>query len=185
MTFGRWKDACMRKGAPSDKDKIRAQATQIFAFLSKNVEHKTPENIVMTTKSSHNEALAQLIQELGPAFSPDAPYGSRICALYCICGAIEACSDAGLSYKITDLLGNFFLGQCGPLDFEVDVDDDTDDQVRDAAVLCLSALVRTRIQEPSDQPDALQQAVQLHLDLARNGCRKTMCCTGYGRRNAV
>jgi hypothetical protein len=33
-------------GVPSDtKDKIRAQATQIFAFLSKHIEHKTPENV--------------------------------------------------------------------------------------------------------------------------------------------
>jgi len=171
MTFCRWKDVCMRKEAPSDKDKIRAQATQIFAFLSKHVELMTPENVVMTTKSSHNEALAQLIQELGPAFS-DAPYGSRICALYCICGAIEGCSDAGLSYKITELLGSFFLGQCGPLESEGNVDEDTDEEVRDAAVLCLSALVRARIQEPPSHHDALQQAVNLHLDLARKGVER-------------
>ena len=171
MTFGRWKEACMRiKGAPSEKDKIQVQATQIFAFLSKHLRHKTPENVVIQTRSSHNEALAQLIQELGPALS-DAPYASRIMALSCICGAIEGCSDAGLSYKITNLLGNFFLGQCGPLEPEDDVDEDTDEEVRDAAILCLSALVRARIQEPSSS-DELQQTVRLHLDLARNGVER-------------
>lgn len=175
LTFGRWKDACLSENrAPSEttKSRIRAQATQIFTFLSQQLEHKTPENVVMTTKSSHNEALAQLIQELGPAFSDAATYSSRICALYCICGAIEACSDAGLSYKITNLLGNFFLGQCGPLEPEGNVDEDTDEEVRDAAVMCLTALVRTRIQETGDQHEALQKAVQLHLELARRGVER-------------
>lgn len=175
MTFGRWKDACMRAATASEdlNDKIRAQAKQIFTFLSKQLEHMTPENVVMTTKSSHNEALAQLVQELGPAFSEDASYSSRICALYCICGAIEAGSEVGLSYKITNLLGNFFLGQCGPLEPEDDADEDTDEAVRDAAIMCLTALVRARIvHEETSDCEALHQAVKLHLDLARKGVER-------------
>jgi hypothetical protein len=152
----------------SSKEKVRSQATEMFSFLSKHVEHRTADNVIMNTKSSHNEALAQLIQELQPAFL-DAPYASRICALYCICGAIEGCS--GLSYNITNLLGNFFLGQCGPLEPEGDVDEDSDELVRDAAVMCLSALVRT-LTEESAEDESMEQAVQLHLDFARKGVER-------------
>jgi hypothetical protein len=122
----------------------------------------------MNTKSSHNEALAQLIQELQLAFS-STPYASRICALYCICGAIEGCS--GLSYNITKLLGNFFLGQCGPLEPEDGVEEDSDELVRDAAVMCLSALVRTQMDQ-SAHDESMERTVQLHLDLARTGVER-------------
>jgi hypothetical protein len=122
----------------------------------------------MNTKSSHNEALAQLIQELQSAFL-GTPHASRICALYCICGAMEGCS--GLSHDIAKLLGTFFLGQCGPLEPEDDVEEDTDEFVRDAAVMCLSSLVRIQTDE-SAQDESIGKSVQLHLDLARSGVER-------------
>ena len=164
MTFGKWRDACLNN--PSSKEKVRSQAAE--TFLANHVEHLTPESVVMKTKSSCNDALAQLIHELQPAFS-GAPYVSRICALYCICGAIEGCS--GLSHEIKNLLGNFFLGHCGPLEPEDDDDDDSDELVRDAAVMCLSALVRVQTEEsPQDGP--IEHSVQLLLDLARKGVER-------------
>ena len=171
MTFATWRDACLSAGTPSNKEKVRSQATEIFAFLSKHVEHLTPENVVIKTKSSHNEALAQLIQELGPAFS-GAPYVSRICALHCICGAIDGCSSTGLSYKIMEALGSFFLAQCGPIEPEEGDEEDSDEQVRDAAVMSLSVLVRAKVQETADDDDPVARSIQLRLDLAQKGVER-------------
>lgn len=114
-------------------------AKTFFGHLVRNTQHATDNDVVPVTRSSHEEALANLIQELGDAFS-SSKHMARVCALNVLAGALQGCSESQLSTSIINLLGTFLLSHCGPIDVD-EYGDDYDEQIRDAAVMGLTGLV--------------------------------------------
>jgi hypothetical protein len=117
---------------------LRDKASRFFRSLVSKTEIITSTGITLKTKASHGEALALLIQSLGPAFESDQ-LPVRTQALSCIRGALEGCQGGDL--KLMQLLGSFYLVHCGPVEHD-DVDEDYDEQLRDEAIQGLTALMR-------------------------------------------
>lgn len=126
----------------------------------------------LSTKSSHEESLALLIQQLGPAFS--GTLASRLKALACIRGALEACHRMPLSLQITRLLGNFYQEHCGPV--EPDPEDDHDEQLRDEAIEGLIALFRLQI-EPN--ADSFEEFVLTRIQYSLNSIQRRCAVPDY------
>jgi hypothetical protein len=190
--FRIWQVDCNKgnTGLARRKDNLRLSAKSFLQSLVAGTEFVvsdatvTSPKVVLKTKASHEEALALLIQELGPAFSSDR-HACRICALSTLSGAIEGCQTIVLSVQIVRLLGTFLLGHCGPIkqdDVVMDeymdtsngngVDDndaqDYDEQVRDAAIGGLTALLSGTASQTLTQPE-LVQVVACRLELAQKG----------------
>lgn len=191
--FRIWQVDCNKgnKGLANRKENLRLTARSFLQSLVKGTEFvistetKSSKKVVLTTKASHEEALALLIQELGPAFSSDR-HACRICALSALAGAIEGCQKTVLSVKIVRLLGTFLLGHCGPIKQDdvvmdesaihdngdgMDNNDDAqdyDEQVRDAAIVGLTALLSGTASKKLTQPE-LAEVVRCRLELAQKG----------------
>ncbi len=116
----------------------------------------TDEGVSLSTKSSHEESLALLIQQLGPALS--GTLSARLVALACLRGALEACQRMPLSLATTRLLGNFYQEHCGPV--EPDPEEDRDEQIRDEAMEGLNALFHSQM-EPN--VGSFDEFVQIRL----------------------
>ena len=168
--FRIWQASCLRAPDPSShKDKLRTEACSVFQSLVTGTEFVAGD-VVLKTKSSHEEALAVLIRELGPAFSSDR-HVSRICALSTLTGAVEGCATATLSVTTLDLLGKFMLVHCGPIQDDGSmVDEDYDEQIRDAAIVGLSLLVAGSTAALS-AIDAIA-VVRNRLELAKTGVER-------------
>lgn len=162
MPFGDWREVCLLQQDLTKTEEFRSESQLLFSSLVQSTQVEA-EGVILTTKSFQNEAIAQLVQELGPALTLGT-HISRIWALYCMCGAIEGSENAGLSHKVIHSLGSFLLGYCGPL--EEDDDLNSDEGARDAAILCLTALVRTKLdcRESAEKENNI-----LRMNLAKKG----------------
>ena len=175
VLFGMWERSCLKRRDTSRKDSLRKEARAFFQSLIAGTEIQVGET-TLKTKTSHEEALAILLQRLGRAFA--ASYVSRVCALYAVLGALEGCEKASLSENVIDLLTNFLLVHCAPLveeefDQEIDYDgDDYGEQVRDAAILSLTALFDARCTETSsfDFVQYAQKQLRITQDAIRSRC---------------
>lgn len=142
VPFAQWREACQRQTSQTGKEDLQQEAKRLFSELFSTTSLNVGE-VQLTTKSAHKEALAQLLSELGPCFT--ATHMTRVWALYCLCGAVEGCRE--ISETMLNLLGSFLLTYCAPLEEEDDDGEDTEESVRDAAILCLAALVQSRVEE--------------------------------------
>lgn len=189
--FRIWQASCLNvENDPSSKSQsLRKEACSVLKSLVQGTEI-VAGGVVMKTKASHEEALAVLIRELGPAFRT-GHHASRICALATLTGAMEGCHTAVLSPKIVNLLGAFLVGHCGPIQQEDEsslIDEDYDEQIRDAAVAGLSVLLSGSAAGLSE--DDLIQTLSSRLDLAQTGVERRCAApefedkmdydTGYG-----
>ena len=139
-------------------DDLQQDAKTFFKYISRNTQIDTGSGVILQTRSSHEEALARLIQEcLQPAFTPTTEdsttttiqhsntYPVKYRALHLLLGAIEGCcsTETGISNTCLDLLGNFLTVQCGPIVDDDDYEEDYDTLIRDISLKCLSALIDT------------------------------------------
>lgn len=161
-----WRTSCLAHSkTPEDLCK---DAKTFFGYLVRNTQHVTDNDVVLVTRSSHEEALAILIQELGVAFS-SSKHMARVCALNVLAGALQGCSDSQLSNSITNLLGTFLLSHCGPIDVD-EYGDDFDEQIRDAAVMGLTGLVCLPTSATAN--DDLVEAVKMRVTFAQQGVER-------------
>ena len=146
IPFAEWREACQRQRSQSGKEVLQQDAKKLFSTLFSTTTLVVGNGSVpLITKPAHQEALAQLLRELGPCFN--ATHMTRVWALHCLCGAIEGSPD--ISESMMTLLGNFLLTYCAPLE-EDNYGEDIEEVVRDAAVLCLAALVKSVVIQTDD-----------------------------------
>jgi Dos2-interacting transcription regulator of RNA-Pol-II len=168
-----WKESCLRPhpsgvgpgGSSTITSKsatdLQQDAKTFFRYISKNTQTDAlGGGRLLKTRSSHEEVLAQLIQQLGPAFQTSRSQRPRLRALHLLLGALEGCQSTGSTATMSNtclrLVGNFLTVHCGPIDVtigesgggEEEEDDDDDDlgddletSIRDTAVRALSALI--------------------------------------------
>ena len=150
-------------------EELRTDAKTFFRYLVKNTSIQTDSGVSLATRSSHEEALAKLVQELGPAFS-SPQHVQRIRALHTLVGALEGCHDAvATTHSVVTLLGNFLSTHCGPIDDD-EYGEDYDSQIRDAAIAGLQALVVLVPQITTDQDRVT--AIEQRLNFAKEGVEK-------------
>ena len=123
-----WKAAVLDVDNPADplaatassksNEDLQKDAQTFFRYISSNTQIDTGSGVVLQTKSSHEEALARLIQELGPPAFTSSSHPRRLRGLYVLWGAIEGC--AVLSNACLKSLGDFLLLHCGPIADEDD-----------------------------------------------------------------
>ena len=106
-----------------------------------NLQHEATACFQATTMLNHEQALAEVIRELGPAFTSKS-LPTRLRSLYVLLGAIEGCRGKNISNSSLVLLGNFLTLQCGPI-VDDEYEEDYDSMIRDISIKCLSALVET------------------------------------------
>ena len=181
-----WRESCLQTQQPEALDPknnaaatnyktdtdLESDAKAFFRYLSKNTSVVTSENLTLATKSSHEESLLKLIQELGPAFTSDN-HKCRVRGLHVLAGAIDGCSKATISNKTFELLGTFLLGHCGPIDsdeyYGADDEDDYDSMIRDTAVTALGALTQCMGDESTG---GIVEALTLRLQYSRQGIER-------------
>lgn len=105
-----------------------------------NLQHEVMA-CFQTNMLNHEQALAQVIRDLGPAFTSKS-LPTRLRSLYVLLGAIEGCRGKNMSNSSLVLLGNFLSLQCGPI-VDDEYEEDYDSMIRDISIKCLSALVET------------------------------------------
>jgi hypothetical protein len=166
-----WRASCLEDNndpLKAEKD-LEADAKIFFRYLSKSTSVEIAEsNLKLETRSSHEEALVKLIQELGPAFT-SSHHQSRVRGLHVLSGAIGGCADALLSNRTTSLLGKFLIGHCGPIEDD-EYGEDFDSMIRDAAVSALGALTQTAAGETTDQ--GLFEALTMRLQFSRQAIER-------------
>lgn len=130
------------------------------------------EGGVIGSSKTHEAILADMIQNLGPAFtSTDLP--KRLRGLYALLGAIEGCTHSdtiNFSNPCLVLLGNFFSLQCGPI-VDDEYEEDYDSMIRDISIQCLSALVATP-QASGITDQEYVEGLQVRIDFATNGVER-------------
>eukprot|EP00536_Pseudo-nitzschia_multiseries_P003970 jgi/Psemu1/284769/fgenesh1_pg.63_\ len=125
-------------------------------------------------ESKHEEALAKLIQELGPAFvSSNLP--SRLSGLHVLLGAIDGCRDKNTSNPCLVLLGDFLTLQCGPIDDD-EYEEDYDSMIRDTSMQCLSSLVETPTTSLVEDGKEFAEALEIRVGYAKKGVERR-CAT--------
>lgn len=164
-----WTKSCLEE-SDQTQEELHNDSRTFFKYLSRSTQIVTEGNVKLETKSSHEQALAKLINDLGPAFSADN-HESRVRALRVLVGAIEGCQSSQFSNTITKLLGKFLLSHCGPIDDD-EYGEDYDSMIRSAAILGLTALARTSSLNKAD--GEVLQAFQMRLEFARQGI-ETRC----------
>lgn len=167
VVFADWRERCLSPLAGvEERHELREEAMEFFSSLVHSTKIRDG-NKNLTTKSSHPQALARLIQVLGDGIfqskEKKTTYTNQLSALYCLGGALDGTRDTddGLPSELQGLLGNFFLQYCGPLVEEEGDFEDKDEMMRDAAMKCLVSLLRIR------SPSETQR-----LQLARDGVRR-------------
>ena len=93
MPFGDWREVCLLQQDLTKTEEFRSESQLLFSSLVQSTQVEA-EGVILTTKSFQNEAIAQLVQELGPALTLGT-HIRRIWALYCMCGDIEGSEKAG------------------------------------------------------------------------------------------
>eukprot|EP00978_Attheya_sp_CCMP212_P004628 scaffold10075_cov57-Attheya_sp.AAC.4 len=138
---------------------------------------KDPEVLQQTSKAfftmQHSEIdasrfvlLAQLVADLGPAFSHER-CNVKVRALACLAGAVEGTD--GLSIPFLKLLGTFVLPHAGLVPDDDDDDDLGATAVRDAAVSCLTLLLRAPLSCANNDTDDANESIALRLRFAKEG----------------
>ena len=102
-----------------------------------------------TAPLNHEQAIARLIQDLGPLFTSES-LPVRFSGLSILLGAIEGCCEKAISNSSFDLLGNFLVLQCGPI-VDDEYEEDYDSMIRDISIKCITALVETASSNREDQ----------------------------------
>lgn len=150
--FQIWKQECLSGSFD------RRQAKRFFQTLQ-NTTIQVSEQVVLSTKPSHEAALALLIQTLEECFV-GGTNRQRYCGLVCMQGALQACHS--LRLEMVDLLGAFLLNHAGPIVSD-DINEDYDEQIRDLALQLFLLVVQVHA-VPSDSSDAKAYVDQLlHL----------------------
>ena len=187
--FDKWTSHCLENDAsPASLTAIQSDAKAHF------------ENLLLLTNENDDAAhppskeLAQLIAKLGPAISSQS--SSKLCALNYLLGSLEGiCNDVrvgvALPFKMMQLVSNFLLEHCGPIqESNLIIDDDFNDEemestyasiedVRDAALKCISALMKISIdadETTRTSTSTLDQCVAFRIHLAQKAVRKR-CAT--------
>ena len=174
--FRLWCRACWQK----KESDLHAEAAGFFHSLLETTQVQIDDGTVLHTKGSHEQALAVLIQTMGPIIwnqtgtDEETDDGSikrqvnglvaRRRALSCLAGALQGCRKASLSTGIVQSLGDFLTTLAGPVQLddeeEEDPDSDLDEQLRDAALTVLQKLLASPL--PSNK-----QALTQRLTLAQ------------------
>jgi hypothetical protein len=61
IPFDKWREACQRQKSLAGKENLRVEAAKLFSKLFSTTQIEAAKNVVLTTKSAHNQSLAQLI----------------------------------------------------------------------------------------------------------------------------
>ena len=185
---------------------IRLEAAAFFRSLVRDTTIITTTGQRLTTKASHQEALAVLIQQLGPAFTSKR-IKCRVRALACLRGAVEGCrkEKAVLHFKLVQLLATFWQQHVGPLalshdehssltsdprhrggEDEHDDDEDVDEEaVRDEAMEGLCVLVSCRMgADPKDSSTIINMTTQMEELVQSIQICLSVAQTGVQRRCA-
>eukprot|EP00980_Cylindrotheca_fusiformis_P004458 scaffold953_cov141-Cylindrotheca_fusiformis.AAC.2 len=160
-----WTKCCLEEDSVQSPEELQEESRTFCKYLSQSTKIVTDGNVQLETKSSHEAALARIIQDLGPAFSGEH-HESRLRALHVLVGAIEGCQQTPFSNTITKLLGTFLLSHCGPIDDD-GYEEDYDSMIRNVAIVGLTALAQTSSLANSD-PDILE-AFLMRLQFVRQG----------------
>ena len=167
-----WLSNCLDTRDPpltKSPEDLHSDAATFFRYISKNTQIVTESKLVLQTKSSHEEALVQLVRDLGPAFAQDH-HASRLKALHILAGAISGCHETHLTNKVVKLLGQFLLVHCGPVDDD-DYTEDYDTMIRDIAVQALTSLVSIGGYSNSspESDEELTEAISNRMNFAKMG----------------
>lgn len=166
--FGIWQSTCL--SLPSKKDSLRREAQSFFTSLTTGVAF-VDVGVSLTTKPSHDRALAVLMQQLGPCFAVDS-HKVRLCALSAMAGSLQGCAAVEISDSLLQLFGKFLLSHCSPLASDDEGNDadyqDYDEQVRDAALTAMGALLACGSDMFS--VDAVRLRVELAKTAVENRC---------------
>lgn len=170
--FHTWLTSCLE--AQEGESSLSQEAKHFFQSLSNQTTFLSPQgNIIIRTKSSHPEALASLIQTLGPAFDASIRrFQCRRMALECIRGAVQGCTEG--SNDLVALLANFFLSCMVPIqqpenmekdhemedDYEADEDNEDQELFRDAALEGLMAVLEWSIGQQPTQEELIVNIIQ-------------------------
>ncbi len=130
-----------------------------------------------TTELDHEQAIARLIQDLGPAFTTTS-LPVRLRGLYILLGAVEGCCNKKLSNSTLSLLGNFLSLQCGPI-VDDEYEEDFESMIRDVSIKCLSALAETsaEITKSDVITEEYAEALGIRMNFAKQGVERR-CATG-------
>jgi hypothetical protein len=177
--------------ADDDDGMLSQEGLSLPTTKKTNTDLRHESRICFQKISAHEEALAELIRGLGPAFtSKNLPI--RLRGMYVLLGAIEGCccSDNSnnnngdvntISNSCLVLLGNFLSLQCGPI-VDDEYEEDYDSMIRDISIQCLSALVGTgttpqnNSSSMSDNDNAAAEAVEIRVDFAKKSVERR--CAG-------
>ncbi|KAL3913726.1 MAG: hypothetical protein SGILL_006374, partial [Bacillariaceae sp.] len=158
-----WKTAVLDdQEVPPTKsnEDLQKDAHTFFRYISSNTQIDIAgSGVVLETKSSHEEALALLIKNLGPAFTSSGTHPQRLRGLYVLLGAIDGCCHStNMSNACLKSLGEFLLLQCGPI-VDDEYEEDYDTMIRDVCVKALTALVETPTSASNEEDiaNALEQ----------------------------
>lgn len=168
-----WLSNCMDSRDPPTKlpENLQSDAATFFRYISKNTQVVTESKLVLQTKSSHEEALVQLVQDLHPAFSDDH-HRSRYRALHILAGAIGGCHQTYLTNKTFKLLGQFLLVHCGPVNDD-DYEEDYDTMIRDISIQALASLLgvggTSKDSRSGESDEELAETIINRLNFAMDG----------------
>jgi hypothetical protein len=160
-----WTKCCLEDSEEPMPEELQKDSRTFFLYLSRSTQIVTSSNIKLETRSSHEDSLVKLVQDLEPAFSAEH-HEKRLRALHVLVGAVEGCKNTQLSNTITQLLGKFLLGHCGPIDDDK-YGEDYDSMIRNAAIKGLTALVEIPNLGTSD--GELLEAFRMRLEFALKG----------------
>jgi hypothetical protein len=146
-----WKIAVLNDDNSDNKSKMDLQkdAQTFFRYISRNTQLDTGSGVVLQTRSSHEEALARMIQDLGPAFT-STTHPRRLRGLHVVWGALQGCRQNNMSRGCFQLLGDFLLLQCGPI-VDDEYEEDYDSLIRDTCIKALSSLCETSVEAMSTE----------------------------------
>ena len=199
--FNHWRVSCLQSttivatanisAQPPTANELRADAKAFFGYLVNNtkVDVDGKVNVILQTKSSHEDALVKLVHELGPAFTSEV-HLCRLRGLSVIAGALEGCGSCGnssISNSLCTLLGTFLLRHCGPILSNDEVEgDDLEEKIRDAAISGMTALISL-----PDVGDAIVdgnvkvEAIKLRLSLSQKSVQHRCALPDTEENDAV
>lgn len=175
-----WKGICFDDTVNSSetRERLKIDACTFFRYIATNTQVTTTAQVVLQTKSSHEESIALVVEHLGPAFTSES-FETSLRALHVLVGAIEGCRDSTFSNELIQKLGVFLVGHCRPID-DADVVDDYDSLTRDAAIQGLSLLLSVASSENLTTEKNIEK-IEIRLRLAQNAIHSR--CADHDDRN--
>jgi len=138
-TFQSWLDLCQKSSSSDVANQLKQEAYSHFDGLSSStsITPSTPSNtstsvlqdISNASSTTANGALALLLKTLGPAFNETATICTKVCALYCLMGALEGSKD--LTHGVRQAVGRFLVELCRPGSNSSEDDDNDDESYND------------------------------------------------------